>query len=308
MSTVEMDHYWPMAEGPGAGVPDFARWRRLAAIFSKNGVVRDAGDQFHFNGWIEPGMVSIGSGAMWVHTGYGEMGLDPYRHLWLSTPGDDGMVVGVMDAANQHMRIDFQPGYHGGDFTDPNASAQISLWELNGYGTVVDHRRFVPDAPPPPPVTVIPPNVPGRIVTAVDLAGQFGVGDGGVPLEMFLGWRGDYVAPRHWRFTADLRQDNWNGTSTSGWFYTGTLFFLVRDQTGVRMRFKMGGPAAGNPAQQAGTGRIEAKVITFVVPNCWGELYAGFEQRIASSEANQGSWAYSAGSLRIEAEEIGADW
>jgi hypothetical protein len=113
------------------------------------------------------------------------------------------------------------------------------------------------------------------------------------------------VAPRHYRFTADLSQDNWNGSSTI-FFYTGTLFVFVRDQTGTRMRFKMGGPSAGNPAQQAGTGRIEAKVINFVVPNCWGDLLVGFEQRIDAGQAG-GSWAYGPGALRLEAEEIGTD-
>jgi|HubBroStandDraft_6_1064221.scaffolds.fasta_scaffold01226_9 hypothetical protein len=305
MSTVEMDHYWPMAEGPGAGA-DFARWRRMASIWSnRSGVVRDVGDQFHFNGWVEPGMVSIGSGAVWATCAYGEMGLDPYRHLWLSAPGDDGMVVAVMDPTAGHVRLEFQPGYHGGDWSDPSGGTQMNLWELSGFGTVTDRRRYVPEPAPPPPITVIPPHVPGRIVTAQELDVGWTGGDGGNPMVMYLGWRPDYVAPRHYRFTFDMRQDNWNATSTNGWGYAGTLFAFVRDQTGVRMRFKMGGPQTGST--QAGVVRLEAKVITFVCPNCWGDLVAAFEQRVEATQAG-GAWAYAAGCLRIEAEEIGADW
>jgi hypothetical protein len=204
-----------------------------------------------------------------------------------------------------HVRIEYQPGFHGGDWVDPNGGAQISLWELQGFGTVVDRRNWVPDLPPPPPVTVIPPNVPGRIVMAQENETSVVMGDGGNPMVMYVGWRPDYVAPRHYRFTADLRQDNWNASSTI-FFYTGTLFVNVRDASGLRMTFKMGGPAAGNPAQQAGTGRIEAKVINFVVPNCWGELVAFFSQRIDAAQAG-GAWAYGPGALRLEAEEIGTD-
>jgi hypothetical protein len=152
---------------------------------------------------------------------------------------------------------------------------------------------------------VIPPHVPGRIVTAQELDVGWTGGDGGNPMVMYLGWRPDYVAPRHYRFTFDMRQDNWNATSTNGWGYAGTLFAFVRDQTGVRMRFKMGGPQTGST--QAGVVRLEAKVITFVCPNCWGDLVAAFEQRVEATQAG-GAWAYAAGCLRIEAEEIGADW
>lgn len=304
MSNVDMDHYWPMAEGPGAGA-EFARWKRMAMLWSKNGVVRGRGEQLQFHGWVEPGLVAIGSGAVWLMCAYGEQGLDPFRHTWISAPGDDGMIVAVMDEGSQLMRIDYQAGFHGGDFINPNGSGQMNLWELQGFGTVIDRRRYVPDVPPPPPVTVIPDRVPGRIVTATTNFEQAIVGDGANPLVLYVGWRGDYVPNRHWRFTADLRNDNTNGSSTI-FFYTGSLFVFVRDQSGVRMRFQMAGPTAGNPATQAGTARMDARVINFVVPNCWGEMLIAFEQAIGASQAGA-YWRYEANCLRLEAEEIGSD-
>lgn len=299
-----MDRYWPMAEGPFTPL-DFAKWRRMAAVFSKDGVVRGRGEGFVFHGWPEPNVISLGSGAAWVNGCYAEMGVDPHphRHLWLSTPGDYGLVTLALDPFQRHVAAFYLPG----EFQPHQAMDSwwhIPLWELHGYGEpVVDRRVWVPDEPPAPPVTVIPSWVPHRINSADTGAAWVG-GDGGNPMVVYPGWGASYVAPRHWRFTAYMRGDNYNATSTNGWGYTGELWFFVRDASGERLRAKMGGPATGST--QAGVVRFEAVCFTGVVPNCWGELLAAFEQRIAASQAG-GAWGYPAGCLRIECEEIGSD-
>lgn len=311
MSTVELDGYWPMAEGPGAGASQ-DRWRRMACLWSRTGVVHSnmtaggIGEAFHFHGWVEPGMVSIGTGAAWIHAAYGESGLDPVHHHWLATPGDDGMVVLAYDPFVGRLFMSYQAGNHNlGESINPDGYVQIPIWELHGFGTVTDRRTYIPDAPPPPPVTVIPEWVPNRINTEDTNPSQVIFGNGGTPLITYLGWRADYVAGRHWRFTFDLGRDNYNATSTAGWGYSGELWCVVADVSGVRSRFKMGGPSGGNPPQQAGTGWIPAKTVTFTVTSCWAELRAYFEQ-VVHDNGMGAAWGYGAQALRIEAEELGS--
>jgi hypothetical protein len=161
-----MDLAFPMAEGPGAGA-DMARWRRMASLWSDDGVVRGVGNQFNFWGWVDgaPGTIAIGDGALWVNGFYAanEVG------KWLLTPGDDGMIFAELLMAEQEVRIRFAPGAHGPPVHDPNGYWSLNLWELHGHGQPVTDRRFlIPPVPPPPPVTEIPAYVPrGYLASAV---------------------------------------------------------------------------------------------------------------------------------------------
>ena len=162
MSEIAFEDYFPMAEGPGAGA-DRRRWRQMARLWADSGVVRraEAVNMLHFHGWVEPGMVAMSAGAVWLNGFYGESLVD----RWLATPGDDGMVMAVLDPFTETVRLEWGPGLHGPDL-EPWNNWQVdtywhaALWELNGFGNVTDRRQFVPPERQPPPLVEVPDFVP----------------------------------------------------------------------------------------------------------------------------------------------------
>jgi hypothetical protein len=157
-TSTPMELAFPMAEGPGAGA-DMARWRLMACVWSDDGVVRGVGDQFHFHGWQEPGVVALGPGAVWVNGFYAR---NEAAKLLL-VPGDDGSILATIDTNLQRCTLDWADGLHGwgGGGSQVTPWWQIPIWELHGHGQpVTDRRNLIPPVPPPPPITEIPAWVP----------------------------------------------------------------------------------------------------------------------------------------------------
>jgi hypothetical protein len=228
MSDIAFEESFPMAEGPGAGA-DRWRWRRMARLWADSGVVRraEAVNMLHFHGWQEPGLVAISAGAVWMNGFYGESLVD----RWLSTPGDDGMVMAVLDPFEKTVRLEWGPGIHG-DMDRFNAWSdhywQLGLWELNGFGNVTDVRKFVPPERQLPPLVEVPDFVPkpffrryqGNGLVTVSTTPQFiwtvpvASDPGQVPI-------GDFVPGRNyrvtWYFHSPFWRDanNWGGLSNA---------------------------------------------------------------------------------------------
>ena len=204
------DTYFPLDTGPGANTGQ-ARWRKMARVWCDGGVARGVGGtdgttsgrEFGWRGWWnnQPGHCLIDAGGAWVNGFYGELGITPYRWIGLDTPGDHGIIKARLDPVNSQVQIMFEAWY--GLHEDPDGYFEIPLWELQGFGNVIDRRRIVP-IEQEFGMAEIPPWVPwGHGGSFVGPAAQVDLVDGQGVFSAFLDWTGDYFeAGRDYRITA----------------------------------------------------------------------------------------------------------
>ena len=195
----------------------------MARLWSDSGVVRGVGSEINFWGWVDgaPGTVALGDGAVWVNGFYGHTDVGK----WLVTPGDDGMVMAVFDPYLEEVRLQYEPGLHGDmdrfNEWDRDHYWMMALWELNGFGNVVDRREFVPNPRQEPPLVEVPAWVPRPFARSWTGAGQVDVSTS--PVNVWaLHFAADpaFVPGRNYRVTFYLNSPffrqgaNWGGPST----------------------------------------------------------------------------------------------
>jgi hypothetical protein len=301
MSVVPFEEYFPMAEGPGAGA-DRWRWRRMARLWSDSGVVRrpEAANMLHFHGWVEPGMVALSPGAVWVNGHYGET---PYDR-WLSTPGDDGMVMAVLDPYQKTVRLEWGPGIHG-DMDRFNGWDdhywQIGLWELNGFGNVVDVRRFIPPERQLPPLVEVPAFVPRPFFAAHVGSGLVNVGTGATWVTLWYpAGEPGFVPGRNyrvtWYFYSPFQRNaaNWGGLSNAE--------CTVDDAQGARARIRAYNDSL-QPAVPSGTYQLPSRTVSAAFANLDGALQIGV---LAWTTQNFTSDDWQPSQIRIELTDVGS--
>jgi hypothetical protein len=108
-----MDGYWPCARvGEGFDRPQNLpvrqdQWRKMARLWQHSGVVAGTGAELWPWNWDQGNAIwVVGTGAVWAHGFYGEVTSD----LWLSVPGNDGLVVARLRPDTQDIRLVWMPG------------------------------------------------------------------------------------------------------------------------------------------------------------------------------------------------------
>jgi hypothetical protein len=269
MSSVELEQYFPMAEGDGAGADEW-RWRRMGRLWSDNGVVRreEPWLQLNFHGWVEnqPGLVVISGGAVWVDGFYGDTPFD----RWLSTPGDDGMVCAfLMPTGNPldgraRVELRFEPGYHidaeWGQVEREDMWWLIPLWELNGFGNVTDRRRFIPPERQPPPLVEVPAEVPRPFFRSY--VGPNFIDVHTSPVDVWVQGFGsdpDFVPGRNYRVTLYFNGPFFR-TGNANWDGASICEPAIQDWKGVRATARIYGDWL-----QPGAYQLPTRSITFAV-------------------------------------------
>jgi hypothetical protein len=202
------DTYFPLDTGLGANSGQ-ARWRKMARVWCDGGVARDvggtdgttSGKEFGWRGWWnnQPGHCLIDAGGAWVNGFYGELGVNPYNWIGLDTPGDHGIIKARLDPVNSQVQILFEAWY--GLHEDPDGYFEVPLWELQGFGNVIDRRRIVP-IEQEFGLADIPPWVPrGARAEFVGPAAQVDLAEGQGVFSIFLSWAPGFVPGRDYRIT-----------------------------------------------------------------------------------------------------------
>lgn len=298
MSEIAFEEYFPMAEGPGAKA-DRWRWRRMARLWSDSGVVRRAEPalMLHFHGWVEPGMVALSPGAVWLNGFYGETPFD----RWLATPGDDGMVMAVLDPFTETLRLEWAAGLHG-DMDVHNAWAdhywQIGLWELNGFGNVTDRRVFIPYPRQAPPLVEVPDFVPRPFSRSYVGSGLVNVST--TPMwiwQQAVGNDPAFIPGRNyrvtWYFNSPFFREaaNWGGLSNAE--------CGLYDSQGERV----GRLRAYNDSLQPAPGyQLPARTVTAVLPGADAGFHVGVT---AWTTMNFTSDSWGLANIRIEVADAG---
>jgi hypothetical protein len=130
------DNYFPFDTGPGAGAtPD--RWRRMARNFYGSGVVPGYLNQCIPS--LAAGVVTIGTGAMWIDGFYGE-------NTVAKTVGvsGNGMVVGRMDPTGRTIQYLFVPNQTVPSQAGVTGIYEIPIMQVAGGTTGTDIRQFAP--------------------------------------------------------------------------------------------------------------------------------------------------------------------
>lgn len=233
MSSVAMDEFYPMPEGPGADVM-FDRWRHMAQLWAPPGVVRGVGSQLAAIGWTwtEPDpAVAIADGAVWLGGAFAEI-LAP---KWIAVPGNVGLVLARMDPLAQRVELVFKEGPGHTHVEDSAGWWEVPIVRLNGPGDWVDVRPFTPLEIPPPPVTEMPASTPwGRIASNVWPPTQTDFPGGGERYAWPVNTAQDFVPGRNYRLTMGFWRQGITqvGGGSTAWASNMTVGF--RDDAGIR--------------------------------------------------------------------------
>lgn len=289
-----MDQYLPFASGPGA-LTMMAGWRRMARLWCSSGVVRGVGQELvqRNPGWVEPGIFALYSGAVWVNGFYAEHNAP---EIWLTTPGDDGLIVAELDLERPPGQIQFvyRQGLHE-VHQDPNGFWQTPLWDLRGYGNAVDRREFVP--PPPPLATEdLPAWVPRGLLTVANQQGELLLNPGENVLVNYVYEHSRFAPGRHFRFTAYVEQAQYAPSTTEPQM-CAVDFYVRDDWSGERVRVRVLERRGQGQNESLGTGTVQVTVA-----NC-GPGLVGVLQ-LSPSSAQQ--VRFPANGTRIEVEDMGA--